>query len=139
MSNVLHRTTKQYRRSVNTPDFPTSDWIINPNLSSVQNVPVKYWKITDDTVSEMSQAEKDSADVASLPAAKIQKLAQVRAKSVQIMAGVLADLDPGVNVGEFQSSLNTVLRGKAQDAKALKDQIDSALTLAEIETISDDR
>lgn len=25
-----------YRRSVNTPDFPTADWLINPDLSNVQ-------------------------------------------------------------------------------------------------------
>lgn len=62
MSDVLNRTTKLYLKSVHTPSYPTSDWIINPNLSAVVNVPSKYWKITGDIVSEMSQAEKNAVD-----------------------------------------------------------------------------
>jgi len=30
MANVLNKITKQYLKSVNTPDYPTSEWIINP-------------------------------------------------------------------------------------------------------------
>jgi hypothetical protein len=63
MSNVLHRTTKQYLRSVNTPDFPRATWVINPDLSSLTGVPTKYWKINpDDTVVEMTAAEKSAVD-----------------------------------------------------------------------------
>lgn len=28
MANVLNRATKEYLTSVNTPDYPVSDWII---------------------------------------------------------------------------------------------------------------
>jgi hypothetical protein len=62
MAAVLNRTTKQLLSSVNTPDYSTTDWIINPNLSGVMGVPVEYWKITGDVVSEMDQAEKDAVD-----------------------------------------------------------------------------
>lgn len=62
MANVLNRTTKQYKRSVNTPDYPTADWIINPDMSGVDGVPKKYWKISGDTVSEMDTSEKATAD-----------------------------------------------------------------------------
>lgn len=73
MANVLNRTTKVYLVSVNTPDYPTADWIINPDLSGVQGVPVKYWKIVGDIVSEMNQSEKDAVDAALVPGAKITK------------------------------------------------------------------
>ena len=62
MASVIHRTTLEYRTSVNTPDFPTNTWIINPDLSAVQNVPIKYWKCVGDAILEMSQSEKDEVD-----------------------------------------------------------------------------
>lgn len=55
MSNVLHRITKQYLKSVNTPDYPESEWIINPILPDCD---VKFWVIEDDMVREMTIAEK---------------------------------------------------------------------------------
>lgn len=64
MSNVLNRTTLQYLQSVNTPDYPIGDWVINPDLSGVVGVPQKYWKLTGDVVSEMTQPEKDAVDAA---------------------------------------------------------------------------
>ncbi len=63
MANVVNRTTKQYLTSVNTPDFPTEDWIINPDLSAVAGVPSKFWNITGDVITEMSDAEKDTAEL----------------------------------------------------------------------------
>jgi len=139
MSNVFHRIKKDYLKSVNTPDFPEDIWIINPDLSAVENVPRKYWKITGNTVSEMSQPEKDTVDASLLPAAKNLKHQQINGRSVQLVVEALADLDPGDNMGQFQSDWNTALRGKSQEAKALKDQIDLASTLTELESISDDR
>ncbi len=57
MASALHRTTKQYLNSINTPDYPEVDWIINPDLSAVIGWDSKYWVITDDVVTLMSQAE----------------------------------------------------------------------------------
>jgi len=62
MANVLNRTTKEYRPSVNTPDFPESDWIINPDLSAVEGQPSKYWKIDGDTVTLMDDIERTIVD-----------------------------------------------------------------------------
>lgn len=66
MSNVLNRTTKEYLISVSTGFYSTASWIINPDMSAVVGVPSKYWKITGDVVSEMSQAEKDAVDYPNL-------------------------------------------------------------------------
>ena len=72
MANVINRTTKQYLRSVNTPDFPVEDWIINPDLSALESVPQKYWKVVGDTVVEMDQAEKDAVDAALAPKVQVR-------------------------------------------------------------------
>jgi len=55
MANVIHRITKQYLNSVNTPDYPKKDWIHNPILPAC---PPKFWVIEGDTVREMTAAEK---------------------------------------------------------------------------------
>lgn len=70
MSNVLNRTTLQLKRSVNTPDYPIKDWVINPDISTVAGVLNKYWVLTGDVVSEMTQPEKDVIDLAELEASK---------------------------------------------------------------------
>ena len=68
MANVVHRTTKEYRRSVNTPDFDSGVWIINPDMTALVGVPNKYWEISGDLVTEISQAAKDTLDAADLAA-----------------------------------------------------------------------
>jgi hypothetical protein len=78
MANALNRTTKQYLTSVNTPSYSETDWVINPDLSSVQGVPTKYWKIVGDTVSEMNQSEKDAVDAALVPSEKITRKAYLQ-------------------------------------------------------------
>ena len=59
MASVLNRTTKQFRTSVHTDDFPTVDWIINPDLSAVVGFASKYWIITGDVVTLMTNEAPD--------------------------------------------------------------------------------
>jgi len=70
MSNVLHRTTFQYLKSVNTPDYDPVDWVINPDFSQVQGAPTRHWKIVGDTVTLAPQVERDAADAVALPGIK---------------------------------------------------------------------
>lgn len=51
-----------------TPNSP--DVLINPDISAVKNVPVKFWKRVGDTVVEMDQADKDAIAAAELQARK---------------------------------------------------------------------
>jgi len=37
MADVINRTTFQYLRSVNTPDYPVRDWIINPTADEIRS------------------------------------------------------------------------------------------------------
>ena len=79
MSDVVHRTTKQYLRSVSTGDYPVQDWIINPNLSAVTGFASKYWTITVDVVTLMTQGERDAVD--SSEAAAVLASARAGAKA----------------------------------------------------------
>jgi hypothetical protein len=76
MASVLNKTTKEYRQSANTPDFPTSDWIINPDLSAIAGVPMEYWKVVGDSVVEMNQSEKDAVDAVIIDQEKADKITQ---------------------------------------------------------------
>jgi len=58
MANVIDRKTGRYIESVNTPDFPAADFIINPDMTAVKNVSPEFWKIDGDQVREMDAAEK---------------------------------------------------------------------------------
>lgn len=62
MSNVLNRTTKQHLTSVNTPDYPPEDWIVNPDLSAVIGWPTRYWKIAGDAVTLQTEEERNATD-----------------------------------------------------------------------------
>lgn len=67
MSDVVNRTTVQYLTSVNTPDFPSGTWIINPDLSLLLDiVDQKFWKVVVDDVVEMTTPEKDAVLAAEL-------------------------------------------------------------------------
>ena len=73
MSNVLHRTTLEYRSSVNDPDFPDPPWLEVPPASAnatfiASGVPSIYWKLTGDVLSEMTAPEKAVVDAAILVA-----------------------------------------------------------------------
>ena len=66
MPNWIHRTTKQYLPSVASADLPESEanFIEEPDLSAVSGFASKYWLISGDTVTLMSQAERDAVDAA---------------------------------------------------------------------------
>lgn len=68
MANVLNRTTREFLRSVHEPNYPVEDWIINPDLDAVDGFDSRYWIITGDVVTLMSQAARNAVDAAALEA-----------------------------------------------------------------------
>ena len=92
MANVLNRATKQFIRSVNTPDYDPAAWIINPDVSKVVGVPTKYWDIQGNTVSEMDAAEKALVDKAESDAqAAIPDPAEKRIKDLEAQVSALTE------------------------------------------------
>lgn len=72
MANVLHKTRSpaDYRVSVNTPDFPDSDWFHDPDVSAVAGLPLRYWQVGTNPVQAMTQIERDAVDAAIAAAQK---------------------------------------------------------------------
>jgi hypothetical protein len=83
MANVIHRTDRDSNGallraySVNTPDYSTSTWVINPDLSGVVGVPEYYWKVSGDNVVEMNNGEKNQIDATRLASAKTKRSAHL--------------------------------------------------------------
>ena len=68
MPDWVHRTTKNLLKSVAPADLPKSqaNYIESPDLSAVEGEPSIYWNVVGDTVSLMSQAERDAVDAQAL-------------------------------------------------------------------------
>lgn len=117
MADVVNRTTKQYLQSVNTPDYPVGQWIINPDLSAVAGVPNRYWKITGDSITEMSQAEKDALDNAALQASRDALANQIDQVEDVLRATLLTVLD---EFNAHAAKINAILTA-ADNATNLND------------------
>lgn len=70
MGNVLNRETLVVLYSVNTPDYDPIYWVINPDLTILETVPMHYLKLIGDTLTEMTPEEKAVVDAAQLLAEK---------------------------------------------------------------------
>jgi len=55
-----------------TSVFSPADWLIDPSLAAVRNVPQKYWIIQGDQIVEMSQADQDAVDAIELATIKAE-------------------------------------------------------------------
>ena len=65
--NVPNRVL-QYLLSANEPDyFDNPNALINPDVSSLNGVPVQYWKFDNGNIIEMPQNEKDIIDIPNSP------------------------------------------------------------------------
>ena len=59
----------QYLLSVNTPEYSGDpDVLVNPDVSALTSVPLRYWKRVGDTVVEMTAQEKSAVEQAILDA-----------------------------------------------------------------------
>ena len=120
MATVLNRTTKQLILSANTPDYPIGEWIIEPNLSAVTGFASKYWIITGDVVTLMTQGQRDTVDAAELAAARDAVADQIDQLEGYVRGSLLAILD------EFNLHATRLV--------ALLNAIDNNATLATIKT-----
>jgi len=76
-------------------------WIVDPDLSSVEDVPAKHWKLDGDAVVEMDQGEKDAVDAA--------ELAKAISERVQACGGSFTSMLYAHYNQEAQQSLSTYL------------------------------
>lgn len=86
MSNVLNKQTFEYRKSVNTVQYMDGSWLINPDLTDVEYVPVKYWKIDGETIVEMSQEEKNIINNSEVEILRNTLIDQIDDKTAELIA-----------------------------------------------------
>jgi hypothetical protein len=119
MANVLHRVTKSYVVSVNTPEFSVGEWIHNPDLSAVVGFSSKYWVVTGDVVTLMDQAARDAVDAAEVESRRDQVVAQLDQVEDVLRAFMLVVMDE-INLLRGQhaladrtvAQLRSAIRGK---------------------------
>jgi len=89
MATALHRSTIEIRHSVDATELPgdPADWLVQPDLSAVEGVPKKYWKLVGESVMEMTAEEKAAVDAAELAGAKRARIALLRDEADAFVAG----------------------------------------------------
>lgn len=127
MADVIHRTTLEFRPSVNTPDFPEPTWKHNPSMAAVAGVPSRYWKAPAnwDAVGagpvEMSAGEKTTADATILSAARDAAVAAEVDAVERVLRAVVLVIRDELNL--HADKINSILTA-----------IDNNTTLATIRT-----
>lgn len=109
MANVLNRSTKEFIVSANTVNYPVANWIHDPDMSAVDGFPSRYWTITGDTVSLMSQAERDAVDAALLVANRDALADEIDQVESFMRAFALVLLDEFNDVSATLNSLLTAI------------------------------
>lgn len=121
MADVVSRAAPyQYLRSVNDPDYPTVDWIHNPDLSAVAGFSTIYWTVSGDNVLLLDQAARDAIDAAILRASRDATAATLDQVEDIMRAFALTVLDE--------------LNLHAERITAILDGIDAAANLAAVKT-----
>lgn len=123
MSNFVHRTTRQLVRSGNDPDYPVSDWIVNPDLSAFDAIggyEAKYATVSSDAVLLMDKAARDAVDAAALEAARDATAGELDATEALLRAFALVVLDE-INVLRAQHGL--AARTAAQLKTAVRNKL----------------
>jgi hypothetical protein len=156
MASVIHKTDRDSSGaliqlfSVNTPDYSTNDWVINPDLSAVQGVEKKYWKVTGNSVVEMNTGEKSTVDSNELTAAKTARKLALREEGWTYIEGrydagtqrVLMSLHADAferSLTNRRSSLAGWLQwqeGVAAHVRSKVDAVDSESTVAGVNAVA---
>lgn len=71
MDIIINKRTLEYRevnkeedtREVDLNDFNDDQWLVNPSLTAVKDIPRKYWKVSNDKVVKMTDSEKMATEL----------------------------------------------------------------------------
>ena len=126
MSDVLNRETLQYRRSVNTPDFPDPPWLEVPrgsaNETLLRTVPTRYLVLTGDVLAEMDASAKAAVDAAALIVRRDSAVAQLEQQEDIIRAFMLIVLD---EVNTLRVAAGLAERTETQLRTAIRNRLGS--------------
>lgn len=148
MPNWVHRTTKQFLRSVPSAELPEAlaNYIEEPDLSAVTGQPAKYWVITGDTISLADQATRDAIDAAELAAQRdaiadqLQQLQTVTRAFAEVVMdefnrhsarinGILDAIDNASNLAGVKSDVAAIQNIPDRTLQDLRDAVRAKLDL----------
>lgn len=97
MANVINKTTMEVLLSVNTPDFPETEWAINTDISLLATTPKEKLKFDDKfNLVLKSSKELEDFDAAELAQIKLDNLSIVNdAGEAYIVRGPGVEFPPG--------------------------------------------
>lgn len=123
MANWVHKTTIQYLQSSDPPVSDQVNWLKNPDLTAVNGLQQKYWKVVGSAVQAMSTAERNAVDAAELTAVRTASKAQFDSERIA-RAVALVMLD---EVNALRAAVVPVLpaRTQAQLVNAVKAKLDT--------------
>lgn len=146
MPNWVHRTTKQFVRSVASADLPESpaNYIEEPDLSAVTGQPAKYWVITGDTVSLADAPTRAAIDAAELSdqrdaiADELQRLQTVTRAFAEVVMdefnrhsarinGILDAIDNASNLAGLKADIAAINNIPARTLQDLRDAVRAKL------------
>ena len=110
MANVLHRQTRQYLTSVNTPDYDPAEWLVNPSLPD--GVPPERWVVDGDSVRGPTPQEAAVFDAADLWITKQNRISAIDARTADIVTSgveVATGKTVGTTLPATQNLQNLVL------------------------------
>lgn len=158
MADLIHRTQRDYRGyllrlfSVNTPNYGTNDWLVNPDLSDVSGVDEKYWKVTGvapaGSVEEMDAGEKLAVDNNELTSAKATRKAQLIVEkenyvSSRYTTGIQSSFNSlskrrrkKPNRGSYLSSYYVWLEQVDQELSTKQADVDAASDVSSVNAVS---
>lgn len=95
-TKVIHKETLEERLYVNTPDYPSEEWLHDPVEPECEK---KFWKVVGDALEEMSQPEKDAVLSAEAISAAVElersKLAAFREWGTNLVLGLRVQMRLG--------------------------------------------
>jgi hypothetical protein len=86
VTSAINRQTGQFVANVRSPGLNSRDWIINPDLTAVVDVPEKYWRIDGDRIVEMDAREREVIDARELTAAKAKLTESMTRTDIALLA-----------------------------------------------------
>jgi len=87
MATVVHKSTLELRKSVNTPDYPEADWFVNPTLPDGTQ---RDWVNDAGTLRAMTAQEKTARDEAEATARAASESAAADKFEIDPKAAVIA-------------------------------------------------
>ena len=132
MPDVLNRTTKQIRRSVDVTEgnYPETDWIWSPDLSAVEGQPNKYWIIeaypgVAITLADQATRDQIDADEAAATAAAKIFAAKERYDAEDVFKALVVLIVDELNILRAEHSLTP--RTYAQARTAILNALDGGV------------